>query len=376
MKLRRVWAISQKEFIQIVRDSRSLAMAIAIPVLLLILFGTALTLDVDNVRLVIWDQDKSKESRDFILNFANSRYFKIVGYCDNYTQLQEKIDKSEAMMAMTIPVDYSKLILANQSVPVQLIVDGSDSSTATIAVSYASAIASTYNARLTTQTLSRFGINPPAPLDMEPRVWFNADLKSRNFIIPGLIAVIMSIISALLTSLTIAKEWERGTMEQLISTPVKSTELILGKFLPYFAIGFLDLLIAIAMAQFIYHIPLRGSLTLLIILSAVFIAGAMSLGIFISTAAKNQLMASQLAILTTFLPAFLLSGFAYAIYNMPQAIQLITYIVPARYFITILKGIYLKGIGIRELWLDVLFLIIFASVMVLLAKRKFKKKVA
>jgi len=376
MKPRRVWAISQKEFIQIIRDSRSLAMAIAIPVLLLILFGTALTLDVDNVRLVIWDQDKSKESRDLILNFANSRYFKIVGYCDNYAQLQERIDKSEAMMAMTIPVDYSKLILANRSAPVQLFVDGSDSSTATIAVSYAAAITSTYNARLTTQTLSRFGINPPAGLDMESRVWFNADLKSRNFIIPGLIAVIMSIIAALLTSLTITREWERGTMEQLISTPVKSSELILGKFLPYFAIGFLDLLIAIAMAQFIYHIPLRGSLTLLILLSAIFLTGAMSLGIFISTAAKNQLMASQMAILTTFLPAFLLSGFAYAIYNMPKAIQLITYVVPARYFITILKGIYLKGIGIRELWLDVLFLIIFSLVMVLLAKRKFKKKVA
>ena len=280
------------------------------------------------------------------------------------------------MMAMTIPVDFSKLILASQSAPVQLIVDGSDSSTATIAASYASAIASAYNARLTTSTLSRFGINPPAPLDMEPRVWFNADLKSRNFIIPGLIAVIMMIIAALLTSLTITREWERGTMEQLISTPVKSGELILGKFLPYFAIGFLDLLIAIAMAQFIYHIPLRGSLTLLIILSAIFISGAMSLGIFISTAAKSQLMASQMAILTTFLPAFLLSGFAYAIYNMPQAIQVITYIVPARYFITILKGIYLKGIGIRELWPNVLFLIIFTSVMVLLAKRKFKKKVA
>jgi ABC-2 type transport system permease protein len=376
MNIRRVWAVARKEFIQIIRDSRSLAFAIAIPVLLLILFGTALTLDVDNVRLVIWDQDKSKESRDFILNFSNSRYFKIVGYCDNYDKLQEMIDKSEALMAMVIPVDYSKLILARQSAPIQLLVDGSDSSTATIAIGYANSIASAVNAKLMTQALARSGINPPALLDFEPRVWFNADLKSRNFIIPGLIAVIMMIIAALLTSLTIAREWERGTMEQLISTPVSAGELILGKFLPYFAIGFLDLLIAIAMAHFIYHIPLRGSLTLLIILSAIFIAGAMSLGIFISTAAKNQLMASQLAILTTFLPAFLLSGFAYAIYNMPKAIQVITYIVPARYFITILKGIYLKGVGIRELWLDVLFLIIFTSIMVLLAKRKFKKKVA
>lgn len=376
MNLTRVWAIARKEFIQIVRDLRSLALAIAIPVLLLVLFGTALTLDVDKVPLVLWDQDKSKTSRDFILNFSGSRYFKIVGYAESYARLQDMIDKNEALMAMVIPVDFSKLILANQPAPVQLIVDGSDSSTATIAIGYANSIVSAYNAQSMNRTLAHFGIVVPATLDMEPRVWFNENLKSRNFIIPGLISVIMMIIAALLTSLTISREWERGTMEQLISTPVKAGELILGKFLPYFAIGCLDLLIAIAMAQFLYHIPLRGSLTLLFILSAVFIAGAMSLGILISTAAKNQLVASQMAILTTFLPAFLLSGFAYAIYNMPRPIQLVTYLVSARYFITILKGIYLKGVGIRVLWPDILFLTAFALIMVVLAKRKFKKKVA
>jgi ABC-2 type transport system permease protein len=351
-------------------------LAIAIPILLLILFGTALTLDVDKVRLVVWDQDKSEASRDFICNFVYSRYFKIVGYCDSYDRLENMIDKNEVLMAMVIPVDFSKLIRANYSAPVQLIVDGSDSATATIAIGYADSIASAYNARFLTKTLAKFGIREPAQLDMEPRVWFNADLKSRNFIIPGLIAVIMMIIAALLTSLTIAREWERGTMEQLISTPVKSAELILGKLLPYFAIGFLDLLIAVAMAHFFYNIPLRGSLILLLVLSAVFLTVAMSLGIFVSTVAKNQLMANQLAVLTTFLPAFLLSGFAYAIYNMPEPIQLITYLVPARYFIAILKGIYLKGIGIGILWPDVLFLIIFAFVMVMLTKHKFKKKVA
>jgi ABC-2 type transport system permease protein len=376
MNLRRVRAISRKEFIHIIRDPRSLALAIAIPVLLLILFGTALTLDVDNVHLVIWDQDKSETSRDFIRNFSNSRYFKIVGYCDGYGRLQDMIDRNEALMGMVIPVDFSKSILANQTSPVQLLVDGSDSSTATIAIAYANSVVSTYNSNLITKVLSHFGIEEPTILDVRPRVWFNEDLESRNFIIPGLIAVIMMIIAALLTSLTVTREWENGTMEQLISTPVKSGELILGKFLPYFSIGVLDLLIAIAMAQFIYRIPLRGSLVLLLLLSAVFLTGAMSLGIFISTVAKNQLMASQLAILTTFLPAFLLSGFAYAIYNMPRPIQIVTHVVPARYFITILKGIYLKGIGIRVLWPDVLFLMAFSFIMVILAKSKFKKKVA
>jgi ABC-2 type transport system permease protein len=376
MKRQRVIAIAHKEFIQIGRDIRSLALAIAIPVMLLVLFGTALTLDVDNVPMVIWDQDHSKESRDFILNFSGSRYFKLVGYCDNYARIEEMIDKSQALMALVIPVNFSKLILANQTAPVQLLVDGSDSSTATIATAYANAVVSGVNVQLTAKTLARFGIQQPVFLEMEQRVWFNPNLLSRNFIIPGLIAVIMMIIAALLTSLTITREWERGTMEQLISTPVKPGELLLGKFLPYFAIGCFDLLIAIAMAQFIYHIPLRGSLILLFITSAIFIAGAMLLGILISTVAKNQLMASQLAILTTFLPTFLLSGFAYAIYNMPKAIQLVTYAVSARYFITILKGIYLKGVGLSILWLDILFLFIFAVIMAVLAGRKFRKKVA
>jgi ABC-2 type transport system permease protein len=376
MKPRRVIAVASKEFIQIGRDMRSLALAIVIPVLLLILFGTALTLDVDNVPLVIWDQDHSKQSRDFILNFSGSRYFKIIGYADNYARIEDMIDRDEALMALVIPVNFSKLIVANQPAPVQLLVDGSDSSTATIATAYASAVVSGVNVQLTSKTLARFGLQQPVLLEMQQRIWFNPNLQSRNFIIPGLIAVIMMIIAALLTSLTITREWERGTMEQLISTPVKPGELILGKFLPYFAIGCLDLLIAIAMAQFIYHIPLRGSLILLFITSAIFIAGAMLLGIFISAVAKNQLMASQLAILTTFLPAFLLSGFAYAIYNMPGAIQLITYAVSARYFIRILKGIYLKGVGVSVLWLDILFLIIFALIMAVLARRKFKKKVA
>ena len=376
MKPGRVIAIAHKGVIQIGRDIRSLALAIAIPIMLLVLFGTALTLDVDNVPMVIWDQDHSKESRDFILNFSGSRYFKIVGYCDNYARIEGMIDRSEALMALVIPVNFLKLLAADRPAPVQLLVDGSDSSTATIATAYANAVVSGVNVQLMTGKLARFGAGAPVFLEMQQRVWFNPNLQSRNFIIPGLIAVIMMIIAALLTSLTITREWERGTMEQLISTPVKPGELILGKFLPYFAIGCLDLLIAIAMAQFIYHIPLRGSLILLFITSAIFIAGAMLLGILISAVAKNQLMASQLAILTTFLPAFLLSGFAYAIYNMPKAIQLVTYAVSARYFIKILKGIYLKGVGLSILWLDILFLLIFAVIMAVLAGRKFRKKVA
>ena len=376
MNLTRVKALTKKEFIQVARDYRSLALAVAIPVLLLILFGFALSLDVDNVPLAIWNQDKTQISDDFIRKFQGSRYFKIVGYFHNYKQIEDMIDRNQALMAMVIDTNFSELIQSSQPAPIQLLIDGSDSITATIALGYANAVVSGYNAKFILQTFSKSGIPEPAMIDVRPRVWFNQDLRSRNYIVPGLIAVIIMIIAALLTSLTVARERERGTMEQLISTPVKAGEIILGKFIPYFIIGLFDQLIAVAMAQFVYHVPFRGSLVLLFLCSALFLTGALALGMLISITAKNQLMASQLAMLVTFLPGFLLSGFAWAISNMPPAIQAITHAVPARYFINILRGIYLKGVGIKVLSIDIFLLVIFTVIMVALADKNFKKKVS
>jgi ABC-2 type transport system permease protein len=212
------------------------------------------------------------------------------------------------------------------------------------------------------------------PLELQPRVWFNAELLSKNFIIPGLIAVIMLVIAALLTSLTVAREWERGTMEQLISTPIKGPELILGKLIPYFAVGMLDVLLAVLMGEFVFRVPLRGNVALLFGASAIFLAGALSLGMLISIVARGQLLASQLAMVLTFMPSFLLSGFMYPISNMPKLIQLITYLIPARYFVALLKGIYLKGIGPEILVLEGAFLIVFGITLVALANVMFKKK--
>jgi len=376
MNLKRVSAVAKKEFIQIMRDARSLGMGIFLPVFLLLLFGFALTLDVDNVPMAIWNQDGSKVSTDFILNFKNSRYFKIIGYFDNYADLIKYLDHSDALMAMVIPKDFSKYIRSDQAAPVQLLVDGSDSNTATIAMGYVNSVILRYNVKFIMDSFAKYGIKNPSVVDMRPRIWFNPDLKSRIFIIPGLIAVIMMIIAALLTSLTVAREWERGTMEQLISTPVRPGELILGKFIPYFAIGFFDLLVAVGMGQYVFNIPFRGSLGLLFLLSSLYLFGTLTMGIFISVVAKNQHLASQLAILSTFLPAFLLSGFMYPISNMPQFIQVVTRIVPARYYLIILRGIYLKGVGFGVLWVQALFLAIFALIMAWLAKKNFIKKVA
>ena len=375
MNLKRVSAITRKEFIQIIRDYRSLSLAIVNPILLLCLFGFALSLDVDNVPLAIWNQDKSQVSTDFVLNFKNSRYFKIAGFLDNYRQLETYIDRKKALMCMVIPKDFSKYIQSNKTAPVQLLVDGSDSNTATIAMGYVNSVVANYNLKFIRDSIAKLGMKNLLPIELKPRVWFNEDLKSKNYVIPGLIAVIMMIIAAQLTSITVAREWERGTMEQLISTPIRRGELILGKFIPYFIIGFFDVLVAITMAQFVFLVPLEGSLILLLILSSIFLTGALGQGMYFSIVAKNQRLATQLAILTTFLPTFMLSGFIYPIYNMPKVIQIITYIFPARYFITILKGIYLKGEGLSILWPQAIFLLLFSFMMITLAYRRFVKLV-
>jgi len=375
MNFTRITAIAKKEFIQVVRDPRSLGMAIAIPMLLLVFFGKILTFDVNDVPLVVWDQDNTQISRDYILNYRNSSYFKIVGYFDKYKDLDGYIDKSKAVMALVIPEEFTKTISSGGAARVQAIVDGSDSNTAGLALGYANAITFRYNEKHISGAIEKIGGKIIIPVRFVPRVWFNPDLKSKNFIIPGLIAVIMMIVGALLTSLAVAREWDRGTMEQLISTPVRKNELIFGKLIPYFMITLLDVFIAVVAGEFIFHVPFRGSLMFLSIVSCVFLLGALCQGILISIATKNQFLASQLAFITTFLPAFLLSGFAFPIYNMPPLIQIFTRIIPTSYFITILRGIYLKGVGLKVLAAHVLFLFAFAVLMVFEANKKFIKKV-
>lgn len=377
MNLKRIRAIAAKEFIQIKRDPRSLALAVVIPVFLLIIFGYGLSLDIDRVHMVVWNQDASSEiTRDFLLNFKFSKYFNIVRYTDNYRDIERLIDSGQVMLALVIPKDFSHYLASGKHAPLQLLVDGSDSNTATIAMNYVRSVVARYNVNLLVKTFAQYGLKPPKSVELRSRIWFNMGLNSRWFIIPGVVAMIMMIIAALLTSICIAREWERGTMEQLVSTPVKPPELIIGKFLPYFAIGFLDLAIGVVMARFLFGVPFMGSYLLLLLLSALFLTGALSQGILISSVARTQLLASQLATLTTFIPTMLLSGFIYPIFNMPKAVQAVTYLVPARYYIVILRGLFLKGNGMDVMWDEAAFLLLFALLMFGLALRKFKKKVA
>jgi len=377
LNFRRIKAVAKKEFIQIRRDPRSLTMALFIPIFLLLIFGYGLSLDIDHVRTLIWNQDASSEiTRKFLLDFENSKYFRIVGYTDNYREIEKKVNNGQILMALVIPKDFSRDLRSGNAAQLQLIVDGSDANTATICMGYVRSVVSNYNVRLLTNALSGYGISSARTINARGRIWFNMGLTSTWFIIPGVLAMVIMIISALLSSLCIAREWERGTMEQLISTPVKAPELVIGKFIPYFVIGFFDLAVGVIMARVLFQVPFRGSYLLLIFLSSLFLTGALSQGILISVIARTQLMASQLASLSTLIPTVLLSGFVYPIFNMPKAIQLVTYFVPARYYMTVLRGLFLKGNGLYELWSQTLFLFLFGFLMFIVAVTRFKKKVS
>ncbi len=375
LNLRRLAAVARKEFIHVVRDPRALGIAIVLPMIMLMIFGYALTLDLDRVPLAVWDQSRTPQSRELVRRFEGSRYFSVAARPGNYQEAEAAIEHGRVLMALVVPVDFGKQVASERPTQVQVLADGSDANTTTLALGYAETIVRTYSQEILLQKFQRLtGRAPALPLELRPRAWFNTDMESKVFIVPGLIAVIMMLITALLTSLTVAREWETGTMEQLISTPVRSSELILGKLAPYFVIGMVDMLLSVLAGRFLFDVPIRGSLLLLFTVSAIYLVGALSLGILISTKAKTQLLASQAAFVATFLPAFLLSGFMFDIGNMPKALQVVTYFIPARYFVTILRSLYLKGAGLAQLWPECLLMVAFGALMLLLAIHSFKKR--
>ncbi len=365
----RLWALVKKEFIHIIRDPRSLAMAFLMPLILLILFGYAITMDIKTLNLVVYDQDQSAASRQYLEGFPASSYFSVVAAAQSHAEVRAQLDRGKAHLALVIPRHFARDLEQGRSTKVQLLADGSDANTATIAMGYAEAITNRFST-------AQLGSKIELAVDNRLRVWYNPELKSRWFIIPGLIAVIMTVITALLTSLTVSREWESGTMEQLIATPVQPIELFLGKMAPYFVIGVLDVLFSVAMGVWVFDVPLRGSFIFLLGVTAMFLVGGLSLGILVSTIAKSQLVASQLAMVVTFLPAFLLSGFLYSIDNMPRFLQVVTHVVQARYFVEVLKNIFLKASPPAFVADDLIFLGMFAMVVFAVALRKFRKKLA
>jgi ABC-2 type transport system permease protein len=374
MNLRRTKAIAKKEFLHIVRDVQSLIAALGMPVLMLALFGYALSMDVDRIPTAIYDQAHTASSRALIESFRGSRYFAVRDAVD-YADIERGILRNEILLGVVIPTDFSRNLESGRDADVQLLLDGSDSNTASLALGYAEDLVRGHANVVTLEIAGREGqdsVKPP----VEPRVraWYNTDLKSKNYIVPGLIAVILMIIASLLTSLTIAKEWENGTMEQLLSTPVRPVELLIGKLSAYFVLGVIDMLLSLCIGVFALGVPFRGSTVLLFAAGFLFLFGSLCWGLLLSAAMRSQAMAYQMATVTSFLPAFLLSGFIYSIENMPAVVQAFTYLIPARYFVTILKGVFLKGVGAAVLWPELLFLTVYAAGVFLVATRKMRQK--
>ncbi len=370
MRGTRLLAIARKEVIQLRRDTRSLILAFMLPVLLVILFGYAISWDVNDIETAVLDQDQSARSRELLDAFWSSGYFTLVARLQRSADIDRLLDAGRIRIALVIPPDFARDLDAGRTAQVQAITDGSDANTATIALGYAGAIISSYSMR------ARIG-GVQTNLSVQPRtrIWYNEELLSKNMIVPGLVAVIMMIIAAMLTSLTIAREWERGTMEQLAATPVRRTEVVVGKLLPYLGIGLIDVVVVSVIGVVLFGVPFRGNVFLLMALSFAFLVGALGLGMFISAVARSQLLATQLAMVATFLPAFLLSGFMYSIDVMPPALQAVTYLVPARYFLVVTKGIFLKGVGVDVLRTQGLLMIAFAIVGLFAATRVFRKEI-
>jgi ABC-2 type transport system permease protein len=375
MRWMRLKAVARKEVIHIVRDVRSLSIVVIMPVVLVLFFGYGVSLDLKHLPIYVYDREGSEQSQALLKHFQSSDYFEIVRVVNNYSELVKALDDGRAKMAFVIPSDFSETLRAGGTVSVQALVDATDDNTANIILGYTQALVQGYSNDVQLEWLQRRGqqVQPP-PLSVETRTWYNENLESSAFIVPGVLAVVMSVIGAFLTSLTVAREWERGTMEQLISTPVTPLEIMLGKLVPYFVVGLFDAGVCVVLAIFWFQVPFRGTVMALFISSALFLIALLCLGFFISVVTKNQLAASQIALVATFLPAFLLSGFLFAIEQMPQFVQLVTRILPARYYVSSLKLIFLKGTPVAMLYPQLVPLAIFALVLAALATRVFQKR--
>jgi ABC-2 type transport system permease protein len=376
MQWHRLIAMARKEMIQIVRDVRSLSIVVVMPLVLILLFGYGVNLDLRHIPIAAFDREGSQRSQDLLKRFQASEYFEVCAVLNDYGGAVEAIDNERVKMVFVIPHDFS-MQLDHGTARVQALVDATDDNTANLIFAYTEGVVQGYSQELQLDWLHRKGQSKlEPPLRVDSRTWFNEDLESKAFIIPGVIAIVMAVMGAFLTSLTIAREWERGTMEQLVSTPVLPIEVMLGKLAPYFVIGMVDTALCAGVGVLWFDVPFRGQWTTLFGASALFLVVVLSQGYFISVVAKNQLAASQAALVSTFLPAFLLSGFLFSIEQMPPALQVFTRIIPARYYVSLLKKMFLKGSAVEFLMAELVALGIFSLILATLATRAFHKRLA
>jgi ABC-2 type transport system permease protein len=375
MRWRRVKALAKKEILQVWRDPRSLMIVLLMPFVQLLLFGYGVNLDIKHIPLCVFDREGSQLSLALLKRFQASNYFKVVEAESTYQAVTEALDNGRCKVVIVIPPDFSERINDLGASSVQGIVDATDDNTANIGLGYARSVVAGFSGVTELRWSGRRGsASKYQPMTVQSRVWFNEDLESRNFVIPGVVAMVLALVGAQLTSLTISREWERGTMESLISTPTTPMELLVGKITPYFVIGMVDAAFCLTLAVFWFEVPFRGALLTLLLTTSLFLIVVLGLGYLISALIRSQIGASQVALLVTLLPTSLLSGYTFPIDQMPKPVQAITYLVHSRYYVTILKAVFLKGSRLDELALPISLLILYAGAVLFLAARAFRQR--
>jgi len=373
--IKHIIAIMRKEFMHLLRDPRSLAISLFLPVFLLFLYGYSVTTDIKNLPIAIRDASLTEKSRELTNKILNSGYFTLVAMPNGEKEFKRLVDSGKAKIVINIPADFSQKINSDSKAVIQVIIDGSDPSTAAAAAGYMNGIVQDYFSGI----MVKASIHRPGKIvqmiNLKLRIWYNENLRSLNFYIPGLIAIILMMMAASLTSLTIISEKENGTMEALVASPIRRNELMIGKLMPYVIIAFWDVIMITAVGTLWFHVPIKGNYYLLLFASFIFLMAALSIGLIFSVIAKSSQEAMQMALLTTMLPSLLLSGFIFPIENMPKIVQAVSYLIPARYFLRILRGIYLQGVGLEYIWWDLLLLAIFSTIVVRLCVTSFKKRI-
>ncbi len=368
--LRRSWAMALKEATHIARDRQVIYMALGMPVVLLVLFGYAISFDLDRLALGVLDHDDSPASRRLIQAVTASQAFVVAERLRSPEQIEQRFRRGALKVALVIERGYGRALARREQGRAQLLLDGADGNTASIAMGYAAGAVQAHSQRLAAES----GLDAEPPIEARVRARFNPGMRSARFIVPGLIAMILAIMAVLLTALTVAREWEQGSMEQLFSTPVGRLEVVLGKLAPYLALGLVQVLLVVTMGAVLFEVPIRGSLLTLFAVSLLFLACMLGQGLLISVLTRAQLVSTQIGMITAFLPTILLSGFMFPIDNMPWPLQAISTLVPARYYIEVIRGVLLKGNGLAVLWPQVLAMAGFAAAMVLLSTLRFRRR--
>ena len=370
--LYRIYALMKKELKQVRRDGRTLFIVFFFPIFSLVLFGYALNFDVNHIKIGVYDQDKSELSREFLHSLSASEYFDIVRYFNSQDEINQALDQKYVQCAVVIPYNLSDDFYSKKTAKIQYLIDGVDGNTATLAMSYLNMATRNLSDQYTSEYLSRSGFHTYQPIDLQPRFWFNPDLKTTEFLIPGLIAALLTTLTVILTAIAIVRERELGTIEQINVSPVSIIELLIGKIIPYVIISFFIAILILIAGYFLFGVPIKGSFILLFITILLYLFACLNIGILVSTLADSQQVAFQIGMIFSQLPSQLLSGFIFPIESMPKALQVITNIAPAKFFLIALRAILIKGAGLAAFWQQWIYLLIFSAIFLSLATLKMR----